>query len=106
DGGNAGFVTDAVGKRRLIHTAIDWLLGLADLSGRAIDHVDAGGLEEARNFHSIIGSYAALDPIVCRDADRHGQVLRPYLAHGLENLERIAHAVFERTTVFVVALVG
>jgi hypothetical protein len=51
---DAGLVPDAVGERRLVHPAVDRLLPLAHLARRAVDQVDAGGLEVARDLDRVV----------------------------------------------------
>ena len=106
DGRDASLVADAVGEWRLEHAAVDRLLLLADLAGRAVDHVGAGRLEQARNRNCIVGRDPAFDPVMGRDAHADRLVLRPYCAHGSENFQRKAAAVFQRAAILIGAMIG
>src|SRR6202012_3877857 len=54
DGGNADFVADPVGERRLEETAVDWFLFLRYLARRAIDDVRARVLEQRRDLGGVL----------------------------------------------------
>src|SRR5438045_5601415 len=97
DGRNAYLVANAIGERHLEHASIDRLFRFAHLAGRAVNHVCARSFEQARYFGSIFRCEAARHPVMGRDAYAYGTVLRPSLAHGTENLQRIAEQIFEGT---------
>ena len=103
---DANLVADAVGKRRLVHAAINRFRGACGLTRRDVDEVAAGGLEEPRNFHRVVGGIAARCPVVGRDANAHRQLRGPDFPDRAEHFERITAAVFYRAAVFVATLVG
>ncbi len=95
DGAYAHFVADAVGKRGLVHAAIDGFGFASGLAGGHVDHVAAGGFEELGNRHGIIRRIAAFRPVVRRQAHAHGQMCGPDGADGGEDFQRVAAAVVD-----------
>ena len=105
-GGDADLVADAVGKRRLVHAAVDRLLLGHHLARAAVDDVGARGLEQAREGHRVIGRVAAGKPVVAAQPHRDRPLLRPGGADGGEHLQRPARAVLDRAAIGVAAPVG
>jgi hypothetical protein len=73
------------------------------LAGRDVADVDAGLLQHARDLDGVGGRDALLaDPVIGRDAHRDRLVVGPDRADRAEDLQRVAHAVFEAAAIFVV----
>ena len=106
DGGDADLVADLVGKRRLIKPAVNRLVVMPDLAGRAIDHVSASGLEQPREQRRVFRRVAAFRPVVTRQPHRHRPILRPDRPDRAKDFERVARAVLRRAAKFVGATVG
>ena len=107
-GGDARLVADAVGERRLEHAAIHGL-GLIEVwPGRHIDDVDAGARCSMRAISTASSGVMPSSPTqsLAEMRTEIGLCGRPYLAHGMENLEREAHTVLEVAAVVVGAVVG
>ena len=103
DGTDAHFVADAVGKRGLVHAAVDRFGCTRGLTGGHVDHVAAGGFEQFGDGDTVIRRVAALRPVVRREAHAHGQMRWPSGADGGEDFQRVAAAVFYSATVLVCA---
>ena len=71
-----------------------------------IDQIDALLLETPRQRHRILRRPAAVDPVRRRNPPGQRQVFRPRGPDGPRHFQRETDAVFKRTTVRVVALVG
>src|SRR5262249_4240169 len=100
--GDARLVANAVGKRRLEHTAINGPGARRRLAGRHVDKVDAGFSQYSGNLDGILRPYTfRAYPVMRRDSHRYRLVVRPYLAHGTKHFDRKAHAILERAAIFI-----
>ena len=103
---DAYLVSDAVGKRGLVHAPVYRLCGTRRLAGRDVNEVAACRLEEPGNFNGIVGRVAPWGPVVRRNAHAHRQTWRPFSTHRTKYFEWISAAVRKAAAVFVSALVG
>ena len=107
-GHDAGLLADLLGVGHLIAV----LAGPRTLhrragrhaARRAVDHVDALGLQQAREPHALLEAPAGV--VLAGEAHEQRFVLRPDGAHALRHLDGKAHAVRLRAAVGVGALVG
>ena len=65
-GGDAHFVADPIGERRLVHPAIDRLRLTRRLARRHVDQISAGLFEQARDHDRVVRRVAAGRPVVRR----------------------------------------
>ena len=93
-------------ERRLEHAAVDRILVGRRLTRGHVDERAAVLLEHRRHLSRLLRLEASRHPVVGRDAHVERLLARPDLAHGIEDLERVAHAVLERAAVVVLAPVG
>ncbi len=106
DGGNARAGPDRLGERHLV-ARTELHLRVVDIAARrSVDHVDADLLQAPAQHHRLLDVPAALRPVGRRDAIEDRLVLRPRIAHGARDLEGETHAIVERASVCVGALVG
>jgi hypothetical protein len=106
DRGDARLLADAVGKRGLVHAAVDRLLRPALTWPDEQSIRSAPAALKARRSRPRRRRDAALDPVVRRDAHRHrlvlGQAARMRRTPRAGKRRRLANAA----AVFVVAVVG
>src|SRR5580704_16401553 len=95
-------VADLVGERRLKHAAIDWPLGLRDLTRRTIDKIGAGFLEELGKECRVFRGVSTWSPVMAGETHRHRAIRGPGGAHRAEHLERIARPVEAFSSVLVI----
>ena len=113
--GDQGLDALGHGQRPVVGHGAHGRNGVAHVAGvvclRDLDHVDAGALEQLGELAGLVGPQAAL---AARRAvgvlHDHGELvlhhqLRRGLLNGGDDLQRVADAVLERTTVLVGALV-
>src|SRR5579875_2417771 len=93
-------------ERHLIPGACVDALQRREAAARDVDEIAAAGSEFARKRARLLDVPSAVHPVGGRDAHAERFLRRPDRAHGLEDLERKAHAVFEGTTIRVVATIG
>src|SRR5579863_4986968 len=106
-GRHAGLIADAVRERGLEHAAIDWLSLDRRLTGRHVADIDPGLLQEPADLDRLARFYAfAADPVIRGNAYGDRFLGGPYRTDRMENLQRIAHAVFQRAAILVGAPIG
>jgi len=92
---DADFVPDAIGKGRLKLPAVLRFGVGHGLTGRDVGDVAIVTLKQPGDLDRIGRLHPTRCPVDCRDAHRHRLVVGPHRAHGIEDLERKSHTVFE-----------
>ena len=98
--------TNLLRERRLEHAPVYRLFRRIRLTGGYVDQVASMRLEGPGELNRIFRRSSALDPVGCGDPDGHGPFFRPNGTASIEHFQRIAQTVFDRSAVFVTALVG
>jgi hypothetical protein len=103
---NVHLVTNPIGEGRLEQPAVRRFLIGHGLTRRDVDDIAAVLLEHRRDRDSILRFHSARYPVDGADAHAHRFVRRPHTTARIENRQRKAHTIFERSTVLITSLVG
>ena len=68
--------------------------------------IAACGLKLFTEFNGLRIIPTALNPVGCGNTHADRDIIRDRLAHRVENFQREAHAIFQRTAIFIFAVVA
>src|SRR5882672_4418609 len=105
-GGESGRLAHTLRKRHLVTWCHGDFLQGGNAGRRGSDPVDAALLQLPRVLDGLYEIPASLHPVHGGNFHPNRAGRRKCLAYSCKNLERKAHAVFERTTVLISALIG